>query len=65
MLVIRARLPSEIGAVFVKPLPELELEIEGWEGKPKWGYAPIDLALVLETVWRPSVGEDEDEPPET
>ncbi len=45
-----------------KPLPELELE--GWEGKPKWGdERGIDMNLVLETMWRPSVGEDE--PPET
>ncbi len=36
-----------------KPLAELELE--GWEGKPKWGYEPIDLDLMLETMWRPKV----------
>ena len=34
-----------------KPLAELELE--GWEGKPKWGYEPIDLPLVIDTMWRP------------
>ena len=34
-----------------KPLAELELE--GWKGKPKWGYEPIDLPLVIDTMWRP------------
>ena len=36
-----------------KPLAELELE--GWEGKPKWGYEPIDLPLVIESMWRPGM----------
>ena len=36
-----------------KPLAELELE--GWEGKPKWGYEPIDLHLIMETTWKPKV----------
>ena len=34
-----------------KPLAKLDLE--GWEGKPKWGYEPIDLPLVIDTMWRP------------
>lgn len=34
-----------------KPLAELELD--GWEDKPKWGYEPIDLPLVIEALWRP------------
>ena len=34
-----------------KPLTDIELE--GWEGQPKGGYYPIDLALVINTMWRP------------
>ena len=33
--------------------PLAELELEGWEGKPKWGYEPIDLPLVIDAIWRP------------
>ena len=33
--------------------PLTDVELEGWEGKPKWGYAPIDLALAINTMWRP------------
>ena len=44
-----------------KPLAELELE--GWEGKPRWGYERIDMNWALEEMWRPSVGEDE--PPDS
>ena len=35
-----------------KPLTDIELE--GWEGQPKWGYDPIDLPLVINTMWHPS-----------
>ena len=37
-----------------KPLTDIELE--GWEGEPKWGYDPVDLPLVplvIDTMWRP------------
>ena len=34
-----------------KPLTDIELE--GWEGEPKWGYDPIDLPLVINTMWLP------------
>ena len=34
-----------------KPLTDIELE--GWEGRPKWGYDPIDLPLVVNTMWLP------------
>ena len=46
--------------------PIAELELEGWEGKPKWGYDRIDMDLVLETMWQPKVegGEPERWKPE-
>lgn len=35
-------------------LPELALE--GWEGKPKWGYTPVDLDYLIENAWSPPKG---------
>lgn len=34
-----------------KPLSEHELE--GWEGKPKWGYVPIDMEHLIWASWKP------------
>lgn len=33
--------------------PLTDVALEGWEGKPKWGYEPFDMALVIEDMWRP------------
>ena len=35
--------------------PLAELELEGWEGKPKWGDERIDMNWAIETMWRPKV----------
>ena len=36
-----------------EPLPELSMELEGWEGKPKWGYEPI-TSEQIGWMWTPN-----------
>ena len=31
--------------------PLTDVELAGWEGKPKWGYAPVDLELALDSMY--------------
>lgn len=33
--------------------PLTEIEPEGWEGEAQWGGAPIDMAYLFDTMWRP------------
>ncbi len=33
-----------------------EVALEGWEGRPKWGYTRIDLDYLIETSWIPPEG---------
>jgi len=38
------------------PEPLDEIPLEGWEGKPKWGYERIDHEWLMWAAWRPPKG---------
>ena len=33
--------------------PLADLELEGWEGKPKWGYTPVNMEYLISASWKP------------
>ena len=48
-------IPSVPSAAPVDALVD-EIPLKGWEGKPKWGYEPIDLGWIIGNSWRPPPG---------
>jgi len=46
-------IPEVPDPVELPPEPFTDLAPEGWEGQAKWGGEPINLAYIIDTMWRP------------